>query len=358
MKKRWIVLLAVSVLILGCLLTLRLTNTQIELVGFLSSDTLFKIGSRSCELSEGRIYLANTVYGYEKLYGEELFAQDFGEVNSETFFKENVLARLSKVKVMNHLAEKWEISLSKKEKKAAREAAKAYYSQLDEKKAQKLGATEKLLTKMYEEYALAKKAYAFFTEGNRVEVSEDEARVIVVWHIYFKTYEREEEGTIVSVPDEEKSVIYEQAQEALNRLRNGADFSELVEEYSDDTVMEYTISRGEMPEAFDKVAFELDAGEIGDLVETPYGFHIVKCISDFEERETALNKKQLLKEKQNLEFEKIYEEYVDKQHVEINTYKWGKVTLDEVKELKTDSFFTIFKEYFEEETKEQQISFE
>lgn len=349
MKKRWIVLLAVTLLLFGSLLTIKLTNTQIELVGFLSSDTLFKIGGRGCELSEGQIYLANAVYKYEQLYGEELFEQDFGEVSSETFFKENVIDRLSRIKVMNNLAEKWEVSLSKEEKKAAKAAAEEYYSELGSENAEKLGVTEKLLTKMYEEYALAKKAYAYFTEGNGVEVSEDEARVIVVWHIYFKTYERDEKGQVVSVSKEEKSDIYKQAQEVLNQLKNGADFSELAKSYSDDTKMEYTISRGEMPEAFDKVAFELETGEIGELVETPYGFHIVKCVSDFETRETALNKKKLLKEKQNEEFEKIYEEYVDKQHIRLNTHKWEKVTLSSVEKLKTGSFFIIFEKYFPEE---------
>lgn len=347
MKKKWIVLLAVTGLILGSLLAIKLTNTQIEFVGVISSDTLFKVGGRSCELAEGQVYLANTIYTYEKLYGKELFEQDFGDVSGETFFKENVLARLSKVKAMNNLAEKWEVSLSKEEKAAAKAAAKAYYSELGSENAGKLGVTEKLLVKMYEEYARAKKAYSFFTEGSGIEVSEDEARVIVVWHIYFKTYERDEEGEIVPFSKEEKSRVYGEAQDVLNRLEAGEDFAELAKEYSDDPVMEYTIGRGEMPEEFDETAFELEAGELGGLVETPYGFHIVKCILDFEERETALNKKQLLEKKQNAEFEKIYEEYTKKQHVEVYTDKWEKVTFESMEQLETGSFFTIYEEYFE-----------
>ena len=353
MKKKWIVMLGVTVLFLGSILTLKLTNVQVEFTGVFSTDTLFKVGGRSCTLPEGQIYLANTIHGYEELYGEELFEQDFGGVNGEEFFKENVIARLSKVKVMNNLAEKWEISLSGEEQAAAEAAAKAYYSELGVENAEKLGVTEKLLTKMYEEYALAKKAYTLFTEGSGVEVSEDEARVIVVWHIYFKTYDWDEDGKVESFSKEEKSRVYGRAQDVLNRLKNGADFSEMAKEYSDDPVMEYTIGRGEMPEAFDEVAFELEAGELGRVVETPYGFHIVKCILDFEERETALNKKQLLKEKQNEEFEKIYEEYTKKQHVEVNTDKWEKVSLENMIELQTGSFFTIFEEYFGDEEQEQ-----
>lgn len=346
MKKRWRILLVLTALVLGGLLAVKLTNTQIELTGIISTDTLFKVGSRSCEISEGRLYLANTIYTYEQLYGKDLFAQDFGGVDGEDFFKENVLARLSKVKAMNSLAEKWQVSLSKEEKAAAKAAAKAYYGELGEEKAQKIGVTQKLLARMYEEYALAKKVYVFLTEGSHVEVSEDEARVIVVWHIYFKTYERNEKGEIVSCSGEEKSKLYEEAREVLSRLEDGADFTELAREYSDDPVMEYTIGRGEMPEEFDETAFELEAGELGELVETPYGFHIVKCILDFEEQKTALNKKQLLEKKQNAEFEKIYEEYTKKQHVEVNTDKWEKITLEEMEQLETGNFFEIYEEYF------------
>ncbi len=346
MKKKWIVLLVLSALVLGGLFVIKITDTRIEFTGVMSSDTFFKLDGRNCVLSEGKVYLANTVYTYGQLYGEKLFEQDFGDVNGEVFFKENVIARLSKVKAMNNLAEKWGISLSKEEKAAAKAAAKAYLGELGEKKAQKMGVTEKLLIRMYEEYALAEKAYESFTGESNVEVSEDEARVIVVWHIYFKTYEKNEKGEIVSFSKEEKSKVYREAQEVLNQLKDGADFSEMAKNYSDDPVMEYTICRGEMPEGFDDTAFELEAGELGELVETPYGFHIVKCILDFEERETALNKKRLLEEKQKKEFEKIYEEYTKKHKAYINMDKWERITLEDMEELETGSFFTIYREYF------------
>lgn len=346
MKKRWIVLIVVSALIIGSLLTIKLTNTQLILTGHFSSDTLFRVKGRTCQLSEGKIYLANTVYGYEELYGKELFDQDFNGVDSETFFKENVLGRLSKIKVLNNLAEKWEVTLTKEEKEAAKKAASAYYKELGEKKTKELGTSEKQLTLMYEEYALAKKAFEFFTSSSNIEVSEDEARVIVVWHMFFKTYERDEKGEVVSVSEKDKATQYQKAQNVLGMLKEGADFATLAENYSEDEKVEYSIGRGEMPEAFDKAAFNLEEGQVSEIVETPYGYHIIKCISDFEKRETAQNKKKILKEKQNEEFEKIYESYIGKLSVNVNTGKWDKVTLRSVKDIKTKSFFTIYDEYF------------
>ncbi len=341
MKKRWIILLVFSFLVFGSLVVLKVTNTQVVFTGLLSPDTLFRVDGSKCSLTEGKIYLANTIARYQEIYGEKLFEQDFGGVTAETFLKENVIARLSKIKAMGNLAEKWEISLSKEEKAQAGKAAQAFLETLGKEKADKLGANEGLLKEMYEEYALAEKAFAFFTEGEEIEVSEDEARVIVVWHIFFQAYKKDEKGAILPYSEEEKSQVYGEAQQVYGMLAEGADFANLAASYSDDTEWEYTIGRGEMPEAFDKAAFELEKDELSQIVETPYGYHIIKCVSDFEERETQLHKKQLIKEKQNQRFAEIYEEYAAKLHVRVNEDKWDKVKLEDMKGLGDGSFFSF-----------------
>lgn len=349
MKKRKIILLAIMALVIGGLVTIKVTNTQVVFIGLLSSNTLFKIDGNPCELAEGRIYLANTIASYREIYGEELFKQNFGNLSPERFLKENVVARLSKIKVMVNLAEKNGISLTEQEKKQASEAAKAYLKELGAEKAQELGADEKLLTKMYREYALAKKAFTIFTEGEKLEVSEDEARVIVVFHMFFQAYGKDAEGKITPFSGEQKGQVYSRAQEALGQLEAGADFANLAAACSDDPQWEYTIGRGEMPEEFDAVAFELEAGERSQIVETPYGYHIILCISDFEERETRLNKARLLKEKQNQRFTELYENYVEKLQVEVNEEKWDKVTIEDMEALDTGSFFAVYRQIWEEE---------
>jgi len=83
----------------------------------------------------------------------------------------------------------------------------------------------------------------------------------------------------------------EQAQEALNRLRQGEDFSVVATEVSTDTLTADLggdlgwLPRGEMDEAFDEVAFSLPIGEISDIVETARGFHIILVEERDENRE-------------------------------------------------------------------------
>jgi len=75
---------------------------------------------------------------------------------------------------------------------------------------------------------------------------------------------------------------WSRAQEALRRARAGDDFEGLVGEYSDEPggaerggdLGEFTRER--MVKAFSAAAFKLKVGEISDVVETQYGFHIIE----------------------------------------------------------------------------------
>ena len=72
------------------------------------------------------------------------------------------------------------------------------------------------------------------------------------------------------------------AEEVVGKARGGADFSELVKEYSDDTA---TVPRqgnlgkfahGDMVKPFADAAFALKVGGISDVVESPFGYHVIK----------------------------------------------------------------------------------
>jgi NIMA-interacting peptidyl-prolyl cis-trans isomerase 1 len=71
------------------------------------------------------------------------------------------------------------------------------------------------------------------------------------------------------------------AEEALNKLKEGASFADVVAQYSDESGAATregsigAIERGDVAAPFADAAFELKMKEVSEVVETPFGFHII-----------------------------------------------------------------------------------
>jgi hypothetical protein len=72
------------------------------------------------------------------------------------------------------------------------------------------------------------------------------------------------------------------AAEALAKVRAGTSFEDAVKEYSDDAGSADRLGsvgkfrRDQMDPAFSAAAFALAVGQVSDVVETPFGFHVIK----------------------------------------------------------------------------------
>jgi peptidyl-prolyl cis-trans isomerase C len=80
---------------------------------------------------------------------------------------------------------------------------------------------------------------------------------------------------------EERQGARARAQEILGRLRAGGDFAALARQYSQDGSAERGgdlgyFARGRMTPTFERAAFSLQVGKLSDVVETPFGYHLIK----------------------------------------------------------------------------------
>lgn len=67
--------------------------------------------------------------------------------------------------------------------------------------------------------------------------------------------------------------------EVLERAKAGEDFYQLMQEFNEDTgetEAGYTFGPGEMVKEFEDAAFALDYDQISDVVESEYGYHVIK----------------------------------------------------------------------------------
>ncbi len=107
--------------------------------------------------------------------------------------------------------------------------------------------------------------------------------------------------------DQEKAEIRKKMQGILDRAKAGEDFAALATEFTEDPGSKASgglyeeFGKGQMVKPFEEAAFNVPVGEISDIVETRYGFHIVKVISrndykSFEEKRRELKEDMLKKQ--------------------------------------------------------------
>ncbi len=85
--------------------------------------------------------------------------------------------------------------------------------------------------------------------------------------------------------DEQKADAKKQAIALQKRAANGEDFAGLAKAHSGDQITAKNggdigfLRKGTMPESFDEALFAMEVDEVSEIVETPYGFHIIKAIA-------------------------------------------------------------------------------
>ena len=87
---------------------------------------------------------------------------------------------------------------------------------------------------------------------------------------------------LLKTEGKDDATVKAKAEEILKEAKGGADFAELAKKYSEDDSnaknggdLDY-FGRGRMVPEFDTAAFNMEPGQISDLVKTQFGYHIIK----------------------------------------------------------------------------------
>lgn len=323
MKKRNflpIILLAMTVVLSGC-------GGKLVVSTGTNGNEAFMIDDMRCPKSEALIYLSN----YKNLYGRigesDLFDGEFDDSIISGNVKKDALSHLTKVYALDIYARDNEMTLSGIDEERIKKAAENYYSSLSDEDKSFAGVTSKdEIVKMYENLRLAEKVNEKLMKSIDSEVSEDEARVVDCYLLFVT----------------DKSL----ANDLKAQLNAGATYDRLLASYSEKDKTIVSFARGEKSKEVEDASFNLDNDQISDVVEADDGYYIIKCVNKYDEELSEANKNKILKKRKEKLMNDIYNEQADKYYSEINDKLWDKISVDDAKDTKTNSFFSTLENEF------------
>lgn len=237
-------------------------------------------------------------------------------------------------------ADKYGVELTDEDKENAKTSAQQYLDSLDSDTIDFYGFNLENLTDIAEKYTIANGVYKKLIEEKEGEMTDEDkasCQYRKVQHILISTMDgpasktSESDGSDAETKDSEaldleeqayKEEQYAQAEEVLAKAKAGEDFEELAKEYTADSGVEYsindagqTIDGATMVTEFTEAAVALKDGEISDIVETQFGYHIIKCVTTNDEETTQQAIEQFAAQKASEDYQTWYNttpyEYMD-----------------------------------------------
>ncbi len=311
-----VILLALSVV--GC----STGNTKVKITTGLSSKELFKIGDQTCSKNEALVYATAQKKLIEDAYGSEIWNVSKGDVTVKEYVQDSLKDFLAQLKCIHQMADDNQVTLTDQEKTLASNCAKEYIDNLTENEKNDLGVTKEDVQKIYEEYILYNKVETELTNDKVEQISDNDARIMQVNMI---------------VLSKEKT-----AKSVLKKVKAGEDFEKLAKKYSEESQIQYALSREMFGEEFSNQVFDLEKGQTSDIIKLKDKYYIVSCIDDYDKEETSKHKSELEKEKRQEIFDKLYKEYIDKLSSQFNKSLWKQIDMETIPSVKKADFFGIY----------------
>lgn len=255
----------------------------------------------------------NKMYGifkaqYEQQFGTEVWEQEVDGRKFGDVAKEKLLDMLIDEKLQMKKAAELGITVTDDEVNGEVEKAKKYFD--SEEKFNEFLKGQSMDLEYFKQSVKKELTISKLTDkltGN-LAVTDEEVRV------YYDTHQNE----FLSVKASHILLdTKEEAEKILARVKAGENFNELAKQNSKDPSakensgdLDY-FRHGDMVEPFEKAAFALKPGEISEIVQTDFGFHIIKVedskLDKYEDVKEQL-KGSMMNDKKSGEYEKLLEE--------------------------------------------------
>lgn len=214
---------------------------------------------------------------------EEYWNTDVNGKKPIDIIRENATSNLIDYTVLANYAESEKISVSKSEVNARMKSL--YTAEKLEEFRETYGVFEGAIKKVIRKQLLQQKYVAQVLE-NKINLEPADEELSEIFHSkYYKAkhilISTVDMNTNAPLSEEEKEKAYADAQRLSAKIENGEKFDELMLDYSDDPKKVeypngYVFTEGQMIPEFYNTVVNLPENGVSDVVESSYGYHIIK----------------------------------------------------------------------------------
>lgn len=248
--------------------------------------------------------------------------------------KDTILTRVIMYELLNDQAKKAEIHLSEQELKTNEEAVDSFIQNTEEDLT-RAGLNREILLQAYNKLTLGDKYYLelskdFDLDENaiRESLSKEDYREYKTECLYVPTVSTENQQ-ITSLTKEEVTIAYSLLEDALDKIKAGAEFSQIIKENDQITLYRRNfILKDDVPELnYREAAILLDNDEYSDIVATDFGYYIIHMLdhNSNDRYEKAID--EAIKAEQRVQFEAVYNSIKEQYPIKINTEYWNTIRI-------------------------------
>ncbi|WP_310603027.1 peptidylprolyl isomerase [Anaerosporobacter sp.] len=236
--------------------------------------------------------------------------------------KEEILNQIIQLKIMNLEAKNRDIVLTDDELIEIENYANKYIAGITTEDQEKYGINYDTVFGICKDNYLAEKVFDVATMDVDTSISDEEAKQVTVWQIAVLTSSKDKNGEVIALSDEEKEAARSKAKDLLKKVKKEEDFYTFALSKSDDPQVEYTIGSGDKSDEYVDAAFALKEGKLSKVIEDETGFYILYCVNPFNEDATAQKKEEIISQRQDEAFQKLYKEWLENYKIKITQENW------------------------------------
>lgn len=279
------------------------------------SNILFEYAGQNVTIDESWLYLKTIQSQYESYYGDDIWEnqvtdEEGNQITLGEATKKDIINQIKMVKFLSSEAEKRKLSLSEAEKNEIKTNVDSFMSSISEADLKQTGITKEVVEKVFEENALSVKCREAMIKEANITVSDEESRVYKTYNLLFETFEYDNQGQKKEFDAKQKAKQKAKAEEALALIKAGEkDLAKLAKKYKADKSSEYTFSDdGTTAKEYAAAAMKLKKNQTSGIVESEFGYHIIKMLDPDDKEAGKQKKEELLQQKENEYFIEKYGE--------------------------------------------------